>query len=165
MYLSISDLAKKTEGVITAAGIKKAAVSGRIRARKNGRSWSIDTTDDTVSNWIVQASASAMNESDLLDEVKRLRRENANLAKRCRQAEAARRRAERELAKARSEQSAERLQFAESQNDNLQRIYALSQQRDQDNAHLLLRVAHIMANGSQQIIEASPVIRQKPASE
>ena len=54
---SISRLAQRTQGVITASGIKTAATEGRITATHDGPGgkWLIDTTDPTVMEWLEQA--------------------------------------------------------------------------------------------------------------
>lgn len=54
---SITQLARRTQGVITASGIKTAATEGRVTAIHDGPGgkWLVDTTDPTVMEWLEQA--------------------------------------------------------------------------------------------------------------
>lgn len=122
-WVGINDLATFTDDVMSAAGIKKAAQTGRIPAKKSGRIWLVDADSEIARQWMAKASAKQQpNDVEALRaEVERLTRENSRLAKRVRQAEASERRARRELEKV-------RLESAMQTQKNLDRIYQLSEQ-------------------------------------
>ena len=156
MWLRISKVAEMTKGVISAAGLKKAVSDGRIRAKKIDGAWVIDTHDEQVAAWVRSAGrldASGGDEmfSEMSEEIRLKDREIANLSKRVRQAEAAQRRMEREMKKLREQLSEERRQHAEEIQRNLDRLHDLSQQRDSENARLLVQVASIIAEGVGQV--------------
>mgnify|MGYP000529690630 CR=1 FL=1 len=88
---SVDELAHLTG--LSVSGIKKAIAEKRIKARKVGRSWAIDPSDPTVQGWLTKADVvKSPDIQALTEEINKLRRENANLAKRVRQAEAGQRR-------------------------------------------------------------------------
>lgn len=146
---SVSELAELTG--LSPAGIKKAIAEKRVRAHKRNGVWAIDPTDPQVQEWIHKDLGNVVAARDeLLDEVNRLRRENANLAKRVRQAEAAQRRAERKARQLEAELSECYRQASEQANENADKIYRLSheviEQAAQENTRTLLRVVNMLAN-------------------
>lgn len=144
MYLSIAELAEKTKGVISAAGIKKAAVEGRIKAKKQGRNWVIDTKDPKVSEWIDTA-----NTEDQSEEVRKLKRDLANLGLRVRQAEAAQRRAESKVRKLEAELAQAYKRQAEQADEAAQRIHDVTitaiEQSATSQANAIMQLATILA--------------------
>lgn len=141
-YLGISDLAIFTKGVMSAAGIKKAAQEGRISAKKKGRVWLVDSDDPTVKAWIAEAKQYEQPESETIqqqrDEIVRLNREVQNLSLRCRQAERRAERLTKELE--RTKQKA-----AEQAQQNLERIYSLSEQVATQQSQTAETIARAMA--------------------
>lgn len=83
MMMTISELAERVEGVVTAAGIKKALVDGRIRGHQQdgpGTLWLADPTDPKVAAWIEEADrrhAAAPSRPDLERRIAGLERELA----------------------------------------------------------------------------------------
>lgn len=58
MMMTISELAERVEGVVTASGIKRALTDGRIRGSQPygpGTSWYVDPTDPKVREWLSRA--------------------------------------------------------------------------------------------------------------
>ena len=146
---SVSELAGLTG--MSAAGIKKAIAEKRVRAHKRNGTWAIDPMDPQVQAWIAKDTGNAdAAREDLLAEVNRLRRENANLAKRARQAEAAQRRAERKARQLETELNECYREASEQANENADKIYRLSheviEQAAQENTRTLLRVVNMLAN-------------------
>lgn len=146
---SVSELAELTG--LSQAGIKKAIAEKRVRARKRNGAWAIDPLDPQVQAWINKDSGTvSAARDDLLSELNRLRRENANLAKRVRQAEAAQRRAERKARQLETELNECYREASEQANENADKIYRLSheviEQAAQENTRTLLRVVNMLAN-------------------
>lgn len=83
MMMTISELAERCEGVVSAAGIKKALVDGRIRGHQQdgpGTIWLADPTDPKVAAWIEEADrrhAAAPSRTDLERRIANLERELA----------------------------------------------------------------------------------------
>ncbi|RHC89878.1 hypothetical protein DW822_06775 [Bifidobacterium pseudocatenulatum] len=83
MMMTVSELAKRCEGVVSAAGIKKALVDGRIRGHQQdgpGTLWLADPTDPKVAAWIEEADrrhAAAPSRPDLERRIANLERELA----------------------------------------------------------------------------------------
>lgn len=83
MMMTISELAERCEGVVSAAGIKKALVDGRIRGHQQdgpGTLWLADPTDPKVAAWIEEADhrhAAAPSRTDLERRIAGLERELA----------------------------------------------------------------------------------------
>ncbi|RGT65714.1 hypothetical protein DWX12_09920 [Bifidobacterium pseudocatenulatum] len=83
MMMTISELAERCEGVVSAAGIKKALVDGRIRGHQQdgpGTLWLADPTDPKVAGWIEEADrrhAAAPSRTDLERRIAGLERELA----------------------------------------------------------------------------------------
>lgn len=170
MYLSIAKLAEKTKGVISAAGIKKAAVEGRIKAKKQGRNWVIDTKDPKVSEWLDTA-----NTEDQSEEVRKLKRDLANLGLRVRQAEAAQRRAESKVRKLEAELAQAYKRQTEQADEAAQRIHDVTitaiEQSATSQANAIMQLATILAKQQgqpRQIITAEteqpPVTTAKAAA-
>lgn len=155
-WIGINDLAKFTEGVMSAPGIKKAAQTNRIPAKKSGRVWLVDADSEVARNWIAEAKAKAepSDVESLRAEVERLNRENAQLAKRTRQAEASERRARRELEKV-------RLESAEQTQQNLNRIYQLSEQvatsASTQTENMARALVQALTQAAPQVIEGATV--------
>lgn len=153
-WMGIADLAIFTEGVMSAPGIKKAAQTGRIPAKKAGRVWLVDGDSEIARGWIAEAKAKAEpNDVEALrTEIERLTRENAALGKRVRQAEASERRARKELEKVK-DKSARQTQ------ENLDRIYRLSDQvatsASQQTETMARALVQAMRQTAPQIIEAA----------
>ena len=86
MMMTISELAERCEGVVSAAGIKKALVDGRIRGHQQdgpGTLWLADPTDPKVTAWIEEADrrrAAAPSRTDLERRIANLERELAEEA-------------------------------------------------------------------------------------
>ena len=83
MMMTISELAERCEGVVSAAGIKKALVDGRIRGHQQdgpGTLWLADPTDPKVAGWSEEADrrhAAAPSRTDLERRIAGLERELA----------------------------------------------------------------------------------------
>lgn len=83
MMMTISELAERCEGVVSAAGIKKALVDGRIRGHQQdgpGTLWLADPTDPKVAAWIEESDrrhAAAPSRTDLERRIANLERELA----------------------------------------------------------------------------------------
>ncbi len=83
MMMTISELAERCEGVVSAAGIKKALVDGRIRGHQQdgpGTLWLADPTDPKVAAWIEEADrrrVGAPSRTDLERRIAGLERELA----------------------------------------------------------------------------------------
>lgn len=156
---------------LSVSGIKKAITEKRIKARKVGRSWAIDPSDPTVQGWLTKADVvKSPDVQALTEEINKLRRENANLAKRVRQAEAGQRRAEREARQLEAELAEAYKSSTEQAHENARKIYELSheviEQAAQENTRTLLKVVGMLANAEKpmQILsgqvapeEAAPV--------
>lgn len=146
---SVSKLAELTG--MSPAGIKKAIAEKRVRAHKRNGAWAIDPTDPQVQEWIHKDSGNVVAARDeLLDEVNRLRRENANLAKRVRQAEAAQRRAERKARQLEAELNECYREASEQARQDADKIYRLSheviEEASRENARTLLKVVSMLAD-------------------
>lgn len=149
-WVGISDLAAFTAGVMSAAGIKKAAQTGRIPAKKSGRVWLVDADSETAQGWIAAAKAEAEPDdvAKLRAEIAKLTRDNKNLAKRVRQAEAAQRRAERSVKQLEAE-LAEAYRTAHDQaNQHAQQMYDLSheviERAANENTRTLIKVVSML---------------------
>lgn len=156
---SVDELAHLTG--LSVSGIKKAIAEKRIKARKIGRSWAIDPSDPTVQGWLTKADVvKSPNVQALTEEISKLRRENANLAKRVRQAEAGQRRAERETRQLEAELAEAYKSSTEQAHENARKIYSLSheviEKASQENTRTLLKVVSMLANADapQQILAA-----------
>ena len=83
VMMTISELAERCEGVVSAAGIKKALVDGRIRGHQQdgpGTLWLADPTDPKVAAWVEEADrrrAAAPSRTDLERRIANLERELA----------------------------------------------------------------------------------------
>lgn len=157
-WVGINDLAALTNDVMSAAGIKKAAQTGRIPAKKSGRIWLVDAESEIARQWMAEAKAKQQpNDVEALRaEIERLTRENARLGKRVRQAEASERRARRELEKVRSES-------AQQTQKNLDRIYQLSEQvatsASSQTETMARALVQALTQAAPQVIEAAAVSR------
>lgn len=150
-WIGIADLAELTEGVMSAPGIKKAAQTGRLNAKKNGRAWLVDADSEIARGWIAEAKAKSepSDIESLRAEIEKLTRENAQLGKRVRQAEAAQRRADREVAKLRVELAEAYRTAADQADKNAQKMFELTQRSNEENTRMLLKVAQMITNGTQ----------------
>lgn len=155
---SVSELAELTG--LSPAGIKKAIAEKRVRAHKRNGAWAIDPTDPQVQAWLHKDSSTVVAAHDeLLDEVNRLRRENANLAKRVRQAEAAQRRAERKVKQLEQELLDSYKVSEERAQRDTERIYNLSheviERASQENTRTMLKIVSMLTSQT----ETRPVLR------
>lgn len=147
---------------VSTSGIKKAIAEKRIKARKVGRSWEIDPTSPQVQQWLNGAAAAREpGMQELREEVEKLRRENANLSKRVRQAEMAQRRAEKEARQLEAELAEAYRDGKDRADETARRIYDLShdviEQAAQENTRTLLKVVSMLANNPDRQILAGEV--------
>lgn len=154
-WVGITDLAPLTVGVMSAAGIKKAAQTGRVPAKKSGRLWLVDADSLIAREWIAAAKAKEAPEdvAALKREIARLNREVSNLSTRVRQAESSERRARRELEKV-------RMAAAQQTQQNLDKIYSLSEQvastASQQTETMARALVQALAQVAPSVIESTP---------
>lgn len=146
---SVNELAGLTG--LSVSAIKKAIAEKRVRARKRNGMWAIDPADPQVQAWLHKDSGTVVAaQDDLLAEVNRLRRENANLATRVRQAEAAQRRAERKARQLEAELNECYKTASEQARQDADKIYRLShdviEEASRENTRTLLKVVSMLTD-------------------
>ena len=155
---SVNELAGLTG--LSVSAIKKAIAEKRVRAHKRNGMWAIDPADPQVQAWLHRdESHAAAAHDDLIGEIDRLRRENANLATRVRQAEAAQRRAERKVRRMERELTDSYRASEERAQRDTERIYNLSheviERASQENTRTMLKIVSMLTSQT----ETRPVLR------
>ncbi|MBW3091332.1 helix-turn-helix domain-containing protein [Bifidobacterium miconisargentati] len=169
-YYTVQELEKRARGAVSASGIKKAISDGRLPAVKQGKSWKIPADDPLAREWIRRGLDEQKSESAILQRLRaeneQLVRDNRNLAKRTRQAEAAQRKAEKEADRLRAELTEAYRRNAEEAQRHAERMHDVSQNMTErvadSNARALIQVARILTGSTDVQVLPGVAVNAEP---